>query len=160
MNSQLQKKIVYSRADNNNREAMLSRIDSDDSRKNWLFTVTITSVIAIAFWMVLINPFNSYLPESFLAVACITLMLISYLNKRELGLNTVSHLAYVVGCLLVGLGLTFGLYVSSAGESLEQAVLLQTFDKHQEILSVEQLDVLKTQSNNLIALRTITINLD
>lgn len=59
MNSQLQKKIVYCRADNNNREAMLSRIDSDDSRKNWLFTVTITSVIAIAFWMILINPFNS-----------------------------------------------------------------------------------------------------
>lgn len=159
MNSQLQKKIVYRRADDN-REAMLSRIDSDDARKNWLFTVTITSVIAIAFWMVLINPFNSYLPEAFLAVACITLMVISYLNKRELGLSSVSHLAYVVVCLLVGLGLTFGLYVSSAGKSLEQAVLLQTFDKHQEILSVEQLDVLKTQSNNLIALRTITINLD
>jgi hypothetical protein len=86
-------------------------------------------------------------------------MVISYLNKRELGLNSVSHLAYVVVCLLVGLGLTFGLYVSSAGEALEQAVLLQTFDKHQETLSVEQLDVLKTQSNNLIALRTITINL-
>lgn len=160
MNSQLQKKIVYCRADNNNREAMLSRIDSDDSRKNWLFTVTITSVIAIAFWMIMINPFNSYLPEAFFAVACITLIVISYLNKRELGLSSVGYLAYLVGCLLVGLGLTFGLYVSSAGEALEQAVLLQTFNKHQETLSVEQLDVLKTQSNNLMALRTIMINLD
>jgi hypothetical protein len=159
MNSQLPQKIVYHRADDN-REAMLSRIDSDDARKNWFFTVTITSVIAIAFWIVLINPFNSYLPEAFLAVACITLMVISYLNKRELGLSSLGHLAYVMGCILVGLGLIFGLYVSSAGESLEQAVLLQTFDKHQETFSVEQLDVLKTQSNNLIALRTITINLD
>lgn len=159
MNSQLQKKIVYSRADDN-REAMLSRIDSDDARKNWLFTVTITSVIAIAFWMILINPFNSYLPEAFFAVACITLMVISYLNKRELGLCSVGYLAYIVGCLLVGLGLTFGLYVSSAGEALEEAVLLQIFNKHQDTLSVKQLDVLKRQSNNLMELRTITINLD
>lgn len=159
MNAQLPQKIIYRRTDDN-REAMLSRIDSDDAQKNWLFTGTITSVIAIAFWMVLINPFNSYLPEAFLAVTCITLMVISYLNKRELGLSSVGHLAYVVGCLLVGLGLTFGLYVSSAGEALEQAFLLQIFDKHQETLSVEQLDVLKTQSNNLMALRTITINLD
>lgn len=157
MTSQLIQKTEHRRT-NDDKEEILRRIDSDDVRKNWLFTATIIFVIGIAFWLVLINPFNSYLPEFFFVVSCISLFVISYLNKRELGLNSLGHIAYVVVCLIVGLGLTFGLYVSSSGELLEQSVLLQTFNKHQEKLSEEQINILKTDPNNLMVLRTITIN--
>lgn len=157
MTSQLIQKTEHRRT-NDDKEEVLRRIDSDDVRKNWLFTATIIFVIGIAFWLVLINPFNSYLPEFFFVVSCISLFVISYLNKRELGLNSLGHIAYVVVCLIVGLGLTFGLYVSSSGELLEQSVLLQTFNKHQEKLSEEQINILKTDPNNLMVLRTITIN--
>lgn len=139
------------------REESMNRLDSADIRNNRLFTITVTAVIAIAFWFVLVNPFSFYIPETFLAISCIALMVISYLNKRELGLSSFGCVAYVVGCLVVGLGLTFGFYNSSAGEYVETNMLLGVFEKHQESLSPEQLNILKTNTNNLSILRTITI---
>jgi hypothetical protein len=156
MNSQFQSHPEHSRI-HDKREESMNRLDSADIRNNRLFTVTVTALIALAFWFVLVNPFSYYIPEAFLAISCLALIVISYLNKRELGLSSFGCLAYVVGCLVVGLGLTFGFYNSSAGESVERSMLLGVFEKHQESLSPEQLDMLKTNTNNLSILRTITI---
>jgi hypothetical protein len=156
MNNKFQSHPEHSRI-HDKREASMNRLDSADIRNNRLFTFTFTAFIALAFWFVLVNPFSFYIPEAFLASSCIALIVISYLNKRELGLSSFGCVAYVVGCLVVGLGLTFGFYNSSAGEYVERSMLLGVFDKHQESLSPEQLNILKTNTNNLSILRTITI---
>lgn len=156
MNSQFQSHPEHSRIHDKREEAM-NRLDLSDIRNNRLFTITVTAVIAIAFWFVLVNPFSFYIPEAFLAISCIALMVISYLNKRELGLSSFGYVFYVVGCLVVGLGLSFGFYNSSAGESFEHTMLLGVFEKHQESLSPEQVNSLNSNSNNLSILRTITI---
>lgn len=156
MNNQFNLHTEHSRI-HDKREASMNRLEPADIRNNRLFTVTTTSVIAIAFWFVLVNPFSFYIPQAFLVISFMTLMVISYLNKRELGLSSFGCVFYVVGCLLVGLGLTFGFYNSSAGEYVETNMLLGVFEKHQESLSPEQLNILKTNTNNLSMLRTITI---
>lgn len=139
------------------REKHLNSLDARDIKSNRLFTATIMILIALATWLVLINPFSNYLPESFLVMASIALVIISYLNKRELGLTFAGYFVYVPICLLVGVGLAFAFYHCSVGEVIERQVLLQAFEKHQEQLSIQDLDTFKQQSDNLSALRHIVI---
>lgn len=141
------------------REIYLNDLDSRDIKSNRLFTTTITLLITLATWLVLVSPFSNYIPESFLVVSTIALVIIPYLNKRELGLTLAGYFAYVPTCLLVGVGLAFALYNSSVGEVVERQVLLQAFEKHQEQLSIQDLDTFKQQSGNISALRHIVIPL-
>lgn len=141
------------------REIHLNSLDARDIKSNRLFTATITLLIALAAWLVLINPFSNYLPESFLIMASIALVIIPYLNKRELGLTLAGYFFYVPICLLVGVGLSFAFYHCSVGESVERHVLLQAFEKHQEQLSVQDLNNFKEHADNITELRKIVIHL-
>lgn len=142
------------------RELILSQIDSSDIRYNRLFTVTLIAIITCSVWAVLVNPFNNYIPESILFFSCLSLMIIPYAHKRELGLSRYGYVFYVLAILLTGIGLGYGFFTSSIGEVVEEKLLLNVFEQHAKHLSSEELLTIKENHHNINTLRSIKINVD
>lgn len=151
---------VGRRKSDEERELILSHIDASDIRHNRLFTTTLIGVIAFSVWSILVNPFNNYIPESILFFSFLSLIVISYAHKRELGLNQVGYFFYVLGISLMGIGLAYAVYISSFGEVVEERLLLHVFEHKVDQLSPEQLMSIKQVPSNIHSLRKIKINID
>lgn len=151
---------VGRRKSDEERELILSKIDLSDIRYNRLFTATLISIITCSLWAVLVNPFNNYIPESILFFSFLSLIVIPYAHKRELGLNQVGYFCYVLGIALMGTGLAYAVYISSIGEVVEEKLLLHVFEQQVDQLSAEQLMLIKQEPKNIHTLRKIKINID
>jgi len=142
------------------RELILSQIDASDIYHNRLFTITLITIITCSVWAVLVNPFNDYIPESILFFSCLSLIIIPYAHQRELGLSRYSYIFYILGILLTGIGLAYAFYISSVGEVVEEALLLNAFEQHVDRFSAQELLIIQENHHNIQALRSIKINMD